>query len=336
MDRYDLRQGHPAQHRNHGRRLRRVAQTAGPSRTDTGETVTAKYIVNGSACSRRSTCPTSRASTPSRGDIYPHRRLAARSIDLTGKRVGVIGHRLHRPAGHHRPSPEGRSTSPSSSAPAVQRAGRQPAAVTRRRSPAIKERLRRDLGPGPQLRGGASGSRRAPCPAMSVSEEERQRVFQENWDNGGGFRFMFGTFSDIATDPEANEAAASFIRSKIAEIVKDPETARMLTPDGPLRQAPAVRRTATTRPSTGTTSIGRRPQGAPRSSRSPRGRADGRRRGARARRARSSPPASTPWTATTTPMDLRGRGGRSINEALGGRPHELPRVSPPPGSRTCS
>ena len=65
---------------------------------------------------------------------------------------------------------------------------------------------------------------------MSVSEEERRRVFQENWDKGNGFRFMFGTFCDIATNPEANAAAAAFIHSKIAEIVDDPETARKLTP----------------------------------------------------------------------------------------------------------
>jgi cation diffusion facilitator CzcD-associated flavoprotein CzcO len=67
---------------------------------------------------------------------------------------------------------------------------------------------------------------------MSVSKEERNRIFQENWDKGNGFRFMFGTFADIATNPEANEAAAAFIRSKIREIVKDPETARKLTPTG--------------------------------------------------------------------------------------------------------
>jgi cation diffusion facilitator CzcD-associated flavoprotein CzcO len=67
-------------------------------------------------------------------------------------------------------------------------------------------------------------------PAMSVSEAERQRVFQENWDAGNGFRFMFGTFSDIASDPDANKAAADFIRSKIRGIVRDPETARKLTP----------------------------------------------------------------------------------------------------------
>ncbi len=36
--------------------------------------------------------------------------------------------------------------------------------------------------------------------AMSVSADERRRVFQENWNKGNGFRFMFGTFCDIATN----------------------------------------------------------------------------------------------------------------------------------------
>ncbi|UUS33460.1 NAD(P)/FAD-dependent oxidoreductase [Streptomyces changanensis] len=74
------------------------------------------------------------------------------------------------------------------------------------------------------------GFEESQTPAMSVSEEERRRVFEEGWRVGNGFRFMFGTFGDIAVDPAANEAAAAFIRSKIKEIVKDPETARKLTP----------------------------------------------------------------------------------------------------------
>lgn len=78
--------------------------------------------------------------------------------------------------------------------------------------------------------GVAFGFEESTVPAMSVSDEERRRVFQENWDKGNGFRFMFGTFSDIATDPEANKAAQDFIKSKIAEIVEDPETARKLMP----------------------------------------------------------------------------------------------------------
>lgn len=80
--------------------------------------------------------------------------------------------------------------------------------------------------------GVAFGFEESTVPAMSVSEEERRRVYEEAWQYGGGFRFMFGTFGDLATDEEANESAASFIRSKISEIIEDPETARKLMPTG--------------------------------------------------------------------------------------------------------
>ena len=76
----------------------------------------------------------------------------------------------------------------------------------------------------------AFGFTESTVPAMSVSEAERQATFQKAWDRGGGFRYMFETFGDIAVDPAANEAAAAFIRTKISQIVKDPETARKLTP----------------------------------------------------------------------------------------------------------
>ncbi len=76
----------------------------------------------------------------------------------------------------------------------------------------------------------AFGFEESTVPAMSLSDEERQAVFEKAWENGGGFRFMFETFSDIVMDERANKAAQDFIRGKIAEIVKDPETARKLTP----------------------------------------------------------------------------------------------------------
>lgn len=83
-----------------------------------------------------------------------------------------------------------------------------------------------------QVRGSAVafGFEESTIPAMSVSDEERQEIYQKAWERGNGFYFMFGTFSDIAVDPAANETAAKFIRSKISEIVKDKETARKLTP----------------------------------------------------------------------------------------------------------
>ena len=67
-------------------------------------------------------------------------------------------------------------------------------------------------------------------PLASFTEEEREQIFEELWSKGNGFRFMFGGFDDVATNPEANEAACQFIRNKIAQIVKDPEKARKLQP----------------------------------------------------------------------------------------------------------
>ncbi len=63
-----------------------------------------------------------------------------------------------------------------------------------------------------------------------ASPEERERIFQQAWDQGCGFRFMFATFNDIATDMEANKGAQDFIRRQIDDIVKDPEKAAKLKP----------------------------------------------------------------------------------------------------------
>ncbi|OBT45045.1 hypothetical protein VE00_04177 [Pseudogymnoascus sp. WSF 3629] len=68
--------------------------------------------------------------------------------------------------------------------------------------------------------------------ALEASEEERREVYEKVWNKGGGFRFFFETFGDLGTSVEANETAAAFVRGKIAEIVKDPETAKLLQPTG--------------------------------------------------------------------------------------------------------
>ncbi|KAH6683417.1 hypothetical protein B0J14DRAFT_466983 [Halenospora varia] len=67
-------------------------------------------------------------------------------------------------------------------------------------------------------------------PVASVSPEERDRIFEEAWQQGNGFRFMFWTFSDITVNEEANIAASDFIKNKIRKQVKDPEKARKLCP----------------------------------------------------------------------------------------------------------
>ena len=77
--------------------------------------------------------------------------------------------------------------------------------------------------------------------ATSVSQEERERVFERAWKRGGGFRFMFETFSDIATSREANDAAADFIKRKIGQIVKNSRSRAQAHTNRYLCQASTVR-----------------------------------------------------------------------------------------------
>ncbi|UKZ58330.1 hypothetical protein TrVGV298_012198 [Trichoderma virens] len=75
---------------------------------------------------------------------------------------------------------------------------------------------------------------------MSVTTEERERVFEQVWQTGNGINFLFGTFGDIATSDEANKEAADFIRRNIKQVVKDPIKVRNLTPLGAFNRRPVT------------------------------------------------------------------------------------------------
>ena len=63
-----------------------------------------------------------------------------------------------------------------------------------------------------------------------LTPDERTAELEARWRAGG--LFMMGAFKDLLTNPEANEAAAEFVRAKIRRIVDDPRVAEMLTPRG--------------------------------------------------------------------------------------------------------
>ena len=54
-------------------------------------------------------------------------------------------------------------------------------------------------------------------------------TYDARWEIGG--LFFLGSFNDLLLNPESNATAASYVRERIAEIVDDPETAAMLSPD---------------------------------------------------------------------------------------------------------
>ena len=88
----------------------------------------------------------------------------------------------------------------------------------------------RELRAANRLMSGGFGARtvRGELGALEVSAEERAAEFQQRWDVGG-LTFL-GSYADLILSPDSNETAAEFVRAKIAETVKDPAKAALLTP----------------------------------------------------------------------------------------------------------
>jgi cyclohexanone monooxygenase len=65
--------------------------------------------------------------------------------------------------------------------------------------------------------------------ALDDSDEIRDGKYAARWERGG-LTFMY-VYNNLGLDRTANDTAANFVRGKIAEIVKNPETAKLLQPD---------------------------------------------------------------------------------------------------------
>jgi len=62
--------------------------------------------------------------------------------------------------------------------------------------------------------------------AVETDEQERQALYEKAWEKGG-LQFR-ATFWDLLTDQAANDTAANFLKNKIRQVVKDPQTAETL------------------------------------------------------------------------------------------------------------
>ena len=196
-------------------------------RTDRGERYTAQFVVAAVGLLSAANVPKFAGREDFAGLQY-HTGAWPAHAELRGKRVGVIGTGSTGVQFITAVAPEVRhltvfQRTPQYSVPTGNRE------VSEREIAEIKQNFRQ-LWKQVRESAVAFGFDESTVPAMSVSEAERERIFQAAWNEGNGFYFMFGSFGDIATDRAANEAAAAFIRGKIAEIVTDPETARKLTP----------------------------------------------------------------------------------------------------------
>jgi cyclohexanone monooxygenase len=204
-------------------------------RTSSGTEVTARYLVTALGLLSRVNVPEFPGVSDFRGDVV-HTGNWPDGLDLTGKRVAVIG-----------TGSTGTQLSLAASKVAAE------VTVFQRRPQYNVPSGNGPIGPNDieEFRGSfgdlreqiwgsdlAYGFVESDIPYANLSPQQREAVLEKAWQHGNAFRFMFETFSDIAEHEDANEAAADFVRRKIAQIVKDPETARMLTPHEPYARRP--------------------------------------------------------------------------------------------------
>ena len=196
--------------------------------TDGGAAYSAQFLIMATGCLSAPNIPDIAGMESFRGPIYHTARWPPEGVDLSGLRVGVIGTGssgvqaipvIARQAAHLTVF----QRSPQWSIPARNRPV-EPAYAAAVKSDYAGFRARNRLRPGADV----ASSPVNDFSAMAVSDEERERIFEERWRQGG--LSFYNSFNDIKLEPESNQAAADFVRAKIREIVKDPAVAEALCP----------------------------------------------------------------------------------------------------------
>jgi cation diffusion facilitator CzcD-associated flavoprotein CzcO len=195
--------------------------------TDQGDELSCKYLITGIGCLSAGQIPNIEGRELFGGEAHHTGAWPHEGVDFTGKRVAVIG-----------TGSSGVQSIPVIAQQADQlhvfqrtpqymipaRHGTVDKAVLddiKKEYDAIYEKARWSFGGFPY-----DVTERS---ALEVSAEERQAIYEEGWENGG-FRFIFGSFSDLRNNLESSETAAEFIRGKIRDTVKDPAVAEKLVP----------------------------------------------------------------------------------------------------------
>ncbi|MEO8538553.1 MAG: NAD(P)/FAD-dependent oxidoreductase [bacterium] len=195
--------------------------------TNQGDKLTAKFLITGIGCLSTGQIPNIKGRESFAGESYHTGSWPHEGVDFTGKRVGVIGTGssgvqsipvIAKQAEHLYVF----QRTPQFTIPA--RHGNVDKAFldeVKKDYDNIYEKARHSVGGFP-----VEAIQRS---ALEVSDEERLAIYEAAWQEGG-FKFVYTSFFDIAVDPRANATASEFIRGKIREIVKDPETAEKLVP----------------------------------------------------------------------------------------------------------
>src|SRR5216683_4110890 len=196
--------------------------------TSDGKTVTAKYVVLATGCLSNARVPDIKGLADFKGKVYHTGHWPHEPIDFTGQRVAVIG----------------TGSSGIQSVPVIAEQARhltvfqrtanfsipaRNAALTSEEREAVRAKY-------PEIRRFAREEARngiyTEMPdrgALDDGDNERRSKYEARWGYGG-LTFM-AAYNNLALDKAANDTAADFVREKIAEIVRDPRTAKLLQPN---------------------------------------------------------------------------------------------------------
>lgn len=196
---------------------------------ETGEKVLAKFCIMATGPLSVPNMPSFEGLETFTGDTYHTGLWPHEGVDFTGKRVAVIG----------------TGSSSIQSIPHIAAQADHLTVFQRTANYAIPA-ANRPLAPGeleavkaqyPELR--AKGKKYpttipvdpAGPSALAVSDEERERIYEEWWQDKG---LMFqATFADLLFNDDANDTVSDFVRGKIRSLVDDPAVADILTPKNP-------------------------------------------------------------------------------------------------------
>ncbi|MEY9159925.1 cyclohexanone monooxygenase [Bradyrhizobium japonicum] len=196
--------------------------------TSDGETVEAQFIVLATGCLSNARKPDIKGLESFKGPVYHTGSWPHEPVDFTGQRVGLIG----------------TGSSGIQSAPIIAEQARHLTVFQRTanfsipaRNAALTDEERNNFrNTYPEIRRFAREVARngifAEQPdrgALDDSDETRNGKYSARWERGG-LTFMY-VYNNLGLERSANDTAANFVRGKIAEIVKDPETAKLLQPN---------------------------------------------------------------------------------------------------------
>ncbi|WP_420451927.1 flavin-containing monooxygenase [Ilumatobacter sp.] len=191
------------------------------------EAVTCRWYVMATGCLSAPKSPDVEGHERFAGEVHFTSRWPHEGVDFTGRRVGVIG--------------TGSSAIQSipiiaSQASEITVFQRTPNFAVPARNGPVRDDKRREIEADRvayrhEARWSPAGvPREVPEEsALQVSAEERERRYEEAWQEGTIFS-MLGAFNDLIVNAEANDTAAEFVRGKIRETVDDPDTAESLCP----------------------------------------------------------------------------------------------------------